>query len=167
MSYSQILRRINRLLKASVNDFMDTLSKDEQDLHDFDEELRDASGERQSGKESDSARGGGAQGRSAGATGAGRAGTRSGGQSRGGSGSQRKEGRRKPGERDDAYYFGILGITPNATEAEIKKAYRDLMRQYHPDRVSGLGPELQETASRRAQEINEAYHIIERRRGFK
>ena len=61
----------------------------------------------------------------------------------------------------------MLGITPDATEAEIKKAYRDLMRQYHPDRVASLGPELQETAAKRAKEINEAYHIIERRRGFK
>jgi hypothetical protein len=168
MSYSQILRRINRLLKSTVNDIIDTLSKDEQELGDFDEELRKT----QEGSTTGGQRGGSQEG-PGGAAGRGgqshRSQSQGGGNSAGSgqSGSGRQEGRRKPGERDDAFYYGVLGITPDATEAEIKKAYRNLMRQYHPDRVATLGPELQETAAKRAKEINEAYHIIERRRGFK
>jgi hypothetical protein len=81
--------------------------------------------------------------------------------------SGHKEGRRKPGEKDDAYYYGVLGLTTSAAEAEIKKAYRKLMSQYHPDRVATLGEDLQRAASEKAMSINEAYHIIERRMGFK
>lgn len=156
MSYSQIFRRINRILKSTINDVVDSFSKDEQELSDFDEELRNAE---RDGADSSSG------GRSQSDGGQQRSGSRPGGKSHGSGG--RKEGRHKPGERDDAYYFGVLGLTPDAGEAEIKKAYRDLMRQYHPDRVATLGPELQAAASKKSMEINEAYHIIERRRGFK
>ncbi|MCB2205715.1 J domain-containing protein [bacterium] len=152
MSYSQILRRLNRILKSRINDVVDSFSKEDQDLHDFDEELRNAergeAGEEQSRQDTSGDRHSG-----------------SGGEQR----RQRshKEGKHKPGEKDDVYYFGVLGLTPDATEAEIKKAYRNLMRQYHPDRVATLGPDLQAAASKKSMEINEAYHIIERRRGFK
>ena len=33
-----------------------------------------------------------------------------------------------------AYYYGILGLTSDATLADVKKAYRKLARQHHPDR---------------------------------
>ncbi len=156
MSYSQIIRRINRILKSTINDVVDSFSKDEQDLHDFDEELRNA--ERGDASGGSGSGGGGQQSRSGGTGGTGGSGS---------SQQQHKEGRHKPGERNDAYYYGVLGLTPDATEAEIKKSYRNLMRQYHPDRVATLGPELQAAASKKSMEINEAYHIIERRRGFK
>ena len=155
MSYSQIFRRINRILKSTINDVVDSFSKEEQDLHDFDEELR-----------GDRSRAGDEQGRTD-ASGGGRSTGGQTGSGRSGGGSQHKEGRHKPGERDDAYYYGVLGLTPDASEDEIKKAYRKLMRQYHPDRVATLGADLQAAASKKSMEINEAYHIIERRRGFK
>ncbi len=155
MSYSQIFRRINRILKSTINDVVDSFSKDEQELNDFDEELRNAE---RGGAESGSQHAESDGGRQ-------RSGSQQGRGTHGSGG--RKEGRHKPGEKDDAYYFGVLGLTPDAGEAEIKKAYRDLMRQYHPDRVATLGPELQAAASKKSMEINEAYHIIERRRGFK
>lgn len=145
MSYSQILRRLNRILKSTVNDVIDSFTKDEQDLHDFDEELRNTArqSENAGGGSSQSGRGSGQQGRT------------------------HREGRHKPGEADDAVYYAVLGLSPDASEEEIKKAYRNLMRQYHPDKVATLGPDLQAAASKKAKEINEAYHIIERRRGFK
>jgi curved DNA-binding protein CbpA len=34
-------------------------------------------------------------------------------------------------------YYGILGLTPDATLADLKKAYRRLARQHHPDRNNG------------------------------
>lgn len=182
MSYSQILRRINRLIKSTINDTLDNLSKrDKDDLDDFDRDLRGekrasdgpSGGQRTSGSESSGAQrpyGSSSQGQSGqsqagqgqGQTGQGQAG----GSANAGQ-SAHKEGRRKPGEKDDAYYYGVLGLTTSATEAEIKKAYRKLMSQYHPDRVASLGEDLQRAAGEKAKSINEAYHIIERRMGFK
>ena len=51
-------------------------------------------------------------------------------------------------------YYEVLGVTRQASEAEIKKAFRDLARKYHPD-VS-KEPDAQE----RFREINEAYEVL-------
>jgi len=52
-------------------------------------------------------------------------------------------------------YYGILGVSPDASEEEIKKAYRSLAKRYHPDRNRG-NPASEE----RLKEINEAYDIL-------
>lgn len=49
-------------------------------------------------------------------------------------------------------YYKILGVSRNSDELEIKKAYRELARQYHPD-VNPNGEE-------RFKEINEAYETL-------
>lgn len=54
---------------------------------------------------------------------------------------------------DDPYK--VLGLSPNATDDEIKRAYRTLAKKYHPD----LNPGDQE-AARRMQEVNDAYDQI-------
>lgn len=51
--------------------------------------------------------------------------------------------------------YKILGVSPDATDEEIKKAYRRLAKQYHPDRNPGDAE-----AARRMQEINDAYEQI-------
>ena len=51
-------------------------------------------------------------------------------------------------------YYAILGISPDASEAEIKKQYRDLMIKYHPDR--NHSPD----AEKRSKQINEAYSVL-------
>ena len=51
--------------------------------------------------------------------------------------------------------YEILGIKPNATAAEIKSAYRTLIKQYHPDQY-GDNP-LRELAEEKMREINGAY----------
>jgi DnaJ like chaperone protein len=56
-----------------------------------------------------------------------------------------------------AHWFEVLGVTPGATVGEIKSAYRMRVRQYHPDRTEGLGPELRSLALRKTQELNVAY----------
>jgi len=62
-------------------------------------------------------------------------------------------------------YYKILGVSQNATDKEIKKAYRKLAMQYHPDR--NLGKE--KWANEKFKEINEAYAVLgdpEKRRQY-
>lgn len=175
MSYSQILRRLNRLIQSTITDALDNLSKADKDaLDDFDRELRgerpasgSTAGDARAGDTAEGARrasGSWSHGQSG--QGQSRQGHSSQGHSAGG-GAAHKEGRRKPGEKDDSHYYSVLGLAPSATEAEIKKAYRRLMSQYHPDRVATLGEDKQRAAAEKAKTINEAYMIIERRRGMK
>lgn len=58
--------------------------------------------------------------------------------------------------------YSILGIRPDATDDEVKSAYRALARKYHPDNYSN-NP-LSELAEEKMQEINEAYDAIVRMR---
>jgi curved DNA-binding protein len=53
-------------------------------------------------------------------------------------------------------YYRILGVPSNASEAEIKKSYRKLAMQYHPDR----NPGKEKWANEKFKEINEAYGIL-------
>ena len=58
--------------------------------------------------------------------------------------------------------YKVLGVSPSATDAEIKAAYRTLAKKYHPDRYRGH--DLEDLASERLKEINEAYEMIQRER---
>ena len=53
-------------------------------------------------------------------------------------------------------YYGVLGVPKNASDGEIKKAYRKLAMQYHPDR----NPGKEEWANEKFKEINEAYAVL-------
>lgn len=65
--------------------------------------------------------------------------------------------------------YAVLGLTENATEAEIKKAYRKLILEFHPDTVAakGMADEFKEYATKKFREIQESYEIICRERGIK
>ncbi len=71
------------------------------------------------------------------------------------------------GAIDSAYQ--ALGVTKSHTDAEIKKAYRRLVREYHPDKLMGQGlPEAMiKEATERSQEIQTAYDLIKQSRGMK
>lgn len=62
--------------------------------------------------------------------------------------------------------YKILGLTESATDEEVKKAYRQLVLRYHPDRVLDLGEEYQKRARENFDEVQKAYENIKKRRGF-
>ena len=62
--------------------------------------------------------------------------------------------------------YSVLGLDGNASEEEVKKAYRELAKKYHPDNYQD-GP-LADYASKKMAEINEAYdQIISEKRAAK
>lgn len=67
---------------------------------------------------------------------------------------------------DDAY--AALGVPSSASDAEVKKVYRRLVSQNHPDKLAGKGlPEsMRAMAEERTREINAAYETIKTARGF-
>ncbi len=54
--------------------------------------------------------------------------------------------------------YKVLGVSPDASDEEIKKAYYALVKKYHPDNIQN--DDLRELASQKMQEINEAYEEI-------
>ena len=59
--------------------------------------------------------------------------------------------------------YSVLGVKPDASDEEVKRAYRELARKYHPDNYQN-NP-LADLAEEKMKEINEAYDAITRMRG--
>lgn len=57
-------------------------------------------------------------------------------------------------------YYDILGIKKSASQDEIKKAYRKLSKEYHPDRKARASEEEKQEAEAKFKEVNEAYSIL-------
>lgn len=68
-------------------------------------------------------------------------------------------------ETDESAY-AVLGISPNATDDEVKSAYRRMAMKNHPDKVASLGPEVQKAAEEKFRQIQDAYETIKRQRGM-
>jgi len=68
---------------------------------------------------------------------------------------------------DQAY--AVLGLTRESTDAEVKKAYRRLMSQHHPDKLvaRGLPEEMMKVASQKTHEIKQAFEVIKEARGIR
>lgn len=62
--------------------------------------------------------------------------------------------------------YKVLGVSPDATDDEVKKAYRKLALDNHPDRVAALGDDVRKAAEKKFQEINAAKDKVFKARGL-
>lgn len=69
--------------------------------------------------------------------------------------------------KDQASAYKILGLTAEATDEEVKKAYRQMAITHHPDKVHHLGEDVQHAAKEKFQQIQAAYEEIKKQRGIK
>lgn len=67
---------------------------------------------------------------------------------------------------DDLWATKILEVDPNATQDEVKRAYRKMAKKYHPDRLTDAGPEAQSAAQESFIEVQKAYDHICQRKGW-
>ncbi|WP_432468925.1 co-chaperone DjlA [Agarivorans sp. Z349TD_8] len=82
-------------------------------------------------------------------------------------GGQQQSTQSSAKQLDEAYQ--ILGVTDQDSEQQVKRAYRKLMSQHHPDKLvaKGLPPEMMELAKQRTQDIQRAYEVIKLQRKAK
>ncbi|MEO1715233.1 MAG: DnaJ domain-containing protein, partial [Bacteroidota bacterium] len=66
-----------------------------------------------------------------------------------------------------ARFYQILEVSSAATDEEVKKSYRRLVKKYHPDLVQHLGEDVQKAAAEKFQNLQEAYDAIRDERDFK
>ena len=70
------------------------------------------------------------------------------------------------GKDDLESAYQVLGVSPDASDAEVKKAYRRLALNHHPDKVAALGDDVRKAAEKKFQKINEAKERIWKARGL-
>lgn len=70
--------------------------------------------------------------------------------------------------RDSLTPYEILGITPAASDSDVRKRHRELVRENHPDRLMGRGlsAEFIAAAEKRLAAVNAAYDVLAKERGF-
>ncbi len=62
--------------------------------------------------------------------------------------------------------YQVLEVDKNATDEDVKKAYKRMAVKHHPDKVSNLGADIQKAAEEKFKKIQQAYDIIKKERGI-
>ena len=66
----------------------------------------------------------------------------------------------RPGQFQKKSPYDVLEIGPDASQSDIRRAYRNLANKYHPDKTAHLGPEFQALAEEKFKEIQQAYDVL-------
>lgn len=69
--------------------------------------------------------------------------------------------------RNEDWAYEVLEIKKEATDDEVKKAYRRMAMKYHPDKLAGMGEDIKQQSTEKFRKINEAYEHIKSVRGMK
>lgn len=76
------------------------------------------------------------------------------------------DGHFKKGLDQKKRWYSILGVSENSSDEEVKRAYRELVKKTHPDKLRNMPENVVKDAENRFKEINEAYNNIKIERGF-
>jgi len=68
--------------------------------------------------------------------------------------------------KSTGWAYDVLEITSGATDDEVKKAYREMAKKHHPDKVAHLGEDIRKAATEKFQKISSAYDEIKKQRGM-
>lgn len=66
-----------------------------------------------------------------------------------------------------SWAYDVLEITSSASDDEVKKAYREMAKKHHPDKVAHLGEDIRRAATEKFQKVSAAYEEIKKQRGLK
>lgn len=68
--------------------------------------------------------------------------------------------------KSTGWAYDVLEITSGASDEEVKKAYREMAKKHHPDKVAHLGDDIKKSATEKFQKISVAYEEIKKQRGM-
>lgn len=68
--------------------------------------------------------------------------------------------------KSTGWAYDVLEISAGATDEEVKKAYRDMAKKHHPDKVAHLGEDIKKSATEKFQKVSTAYEEIKKQRGM-
>lgn len=63
--------------------------------------------------------------------------------------------------------YTILEVKPEASDDEVRAAYRRMVKKHHPDKVAHLGEDMQRTATERFKKVQQAYERVQKERGMR